>query len=182
VNGGQGAPGAAGRDGAWTHGRAVTTQPPDLRPASRRSSRDQPAPERHRATPQDGCATEVYERLRCHNERLRVSGRIKSFFVAQIIDIPSKKCIGERVGDLPKDEAEQLIKCPTCRRLDRLSGSYAKCSLITGRYRTRPRIRHNENDTRRAVPNPSRRQEALVLPQEGRCDAVRRIPVAKTAQ
>jgi hypothetical protein len=44
-----------------------------------------------------------------------VSGRIKSFFVAQIIDIPSRKYIVERVGDLPNDETEQLIKCPTCR-------------------------------------------------------------------
>ena len=33
-----------------------------------------------------------------------VSGRIKSFFVAQIIDIPSRKYIVERVGDLPNDE------------------------------------------------------------------------------
>jgi hypothetical protein len=44
-----------------------------------------------------------------------VSGRIKSFFVAQIIDIPSRKYIVERVGDLPNDETEQLIKCATCR-------------------------------------------------------------------
>jgi hypothetical protein len=33
---------------------------------------------------------------------------------------PRGKYLGERLGDPPKSEAEHFIKCPACKRLDRL--------------------------------------------------------------